>query len=103
MWWQDFHFLRPYWLIGLFLPVLIYFKAYSQQKAQSAWSKVCDENLLNFLLVKSSGEKRKWPMISAVIMVLFLVIALAGPTWSKNDNAEYGWRNVAERCFSQPN
>ena len=86
MWWQDFHFLRPYWLIGLFLPVLIYFKAYSQQKAQSAWSKVCDENLLNFLLVKSSGEKRKWPMISAVITVLFLVIALAGPTWSKKSN-----------------
>ena len=86
MWWQDFHFLRPYWLIGLILPVLIYLQSYSQQKAESAWSKVCDENLLDFLLIKSNGEKRKWPMISAVVTVLFLVVALAGPTWSKKSN-----------------
>ena len=86
MWWQDFHFLRPYWLIGLILPVLIYLKSYSQQKAESAWIKVCDENLLDFLLIKSNGEKRKWPMISAVVAVLFLVVALAGPTWSKKSN-----------------
>ena len=86
MWWQDFHFLRPYWLIGLILPVLIYLQSYSQQKAESAWSKVCDENLLDFLLIKSNGEKRKWPMISAVVVVLFLVVALAGPTWSKKSN-----------------
>ena len=86
MWWQDFHFLRPYWLIGLILPVLIYLQSYSQQKAESAWSKVCDENLLDFLLIKSNGEKRKWPMISAVVAVLFLVVALAGPTWSKKSN-----------------
>ncbi len=86
MWWQDFHFLRPYWLIGLILPVLIYLQSYSQQKAESAWSKVCDENLLDFLLIKSNGEKRKWPIISAVVAVLFLVVALAGPTWSKKSN-----------------
>ena len=86
MWWQDFHFLRPYWLIGLILPVLIYLQSYSQQKAESAWSKVCDENLLDFLLIKSNGEKRKWPMVSAVVAVLFLVVALAGPTWSKKSN-----------------
>ena len=86
MWWQDFHFLRPYWLIGLILPVLIYLQSYSQQKAESAWSKVCDENLLDFLLIKSNGEKRKLPMISAVVAVLFLVVALAGPTWSKKSN-----------------
>ena len=86
MWWHDFHFLRPYWLIGLILPVLIYLQSYSQQKAESAWSKVCDENLLDFLLIKSNGEKRKWPMISAVVTVLFLVVALAGPTWSKKSN-----------------
>ena len=59
MWWQDFHFLRPYWLIGLILPVLIYLKSHSQQKAASAWIKACDENLLDFLLIKNNGEKRK--------------------------------------------
>ena len=93
MWWQDFHFLRPYWLIGLILPVLIYLKSYSQQKAESAWIKVCDENLLDFLLIKSNGEKRKWPMISAVVAVLFLVVALAGPTWSKKSNPALSVKN----------
>ncbi len=84
-WWQDFHFLRPYWLIGLVIPVLL-FGMVGKTYAQSAWSKVCDKNLLNFLLVKGSGQKSSYLKYCVPLSALFLVVALAGPTWIKKDN-----------------
>ena len=85
-WLQDFHFLRPWWLIGLFLPLLIYVIAYRQTAAQSAWRKVCDENLLDFLLVKNEKlKKTKFSSFLLALISLFLVLALAGPTWIKKE------------------
>ena len=85
-WLQDFHFLRPWWLIGLFLPLLIYVIAYRQTAAQSAWQKVCDENLLDFLLVKNEKlKKTKFSSFLLALISLFLVLALAGPTWIKKE------------------
>jgi hypothetical protein len=51
-WINDFHFLRPYWLLLLILPFFIYYKFSILSDTQSSWAKVCDKNLLQFLLVK---------------------------------------------------
>ena len=86
-WWQDFHFLRPWWLIGLIIPLAVYVIAYRQAAAQSAWRKVCDENLLNFLLVKNEKlKKTKLSSLVPALISLFLVLALSGPTWIKKEN-----------------
>ena len=85
-WWQDFHFLRPYWLLALVIPVLLFGMIMGKTYVQSAWSKVCDKNLLDFLLVKGSGQKGNYLKYSMPFSALFLVIALAGPTWMKKDN-----------------
>lgn len=86
-WWQDFHFLRPWWLIGLIIPLAVYVIAYRQAAAQSAWRKVCDENLLNFLLVKNEKlKKTKFSSLVPALISLFLVLALSGPTWIKKEN-----------------
>lgn len=85
-WWQDFHFLRPYWLLALVIPVLLFGMIMGKTYVQSAWSKVCDKNLLDFLLVKGSGQKGNYLKYSMPLSALFLVIALAGPTWMKKDN-----------------
>ena len=85
-WWQDFHFLRPYWLLALVIPVLLFGMIMGKTYVQSAWSKVCDKNLLDFLLVKGSGKKGNYLKYSMPLSALFLVIALAGPTWMKKDN-----------------
>ncbi len=85
-WWQDFHFLRPYWLLALVIPVLLFCMIMGKTYVQSAWSKVCDKNLLDFLLVKGSGQKGNYLKYSMPLSALFLVIALAGPTWMKKDN-----------------
>lgn len=85
-WWQDFHFLRPYWLLALVIPVLLFGMIMGKTYVQSAWSKVCDKNLLDFLLVKGSGQKENYLKYSMPFSALFLVIALTGPTWMKKDN-----------------
>lgn len=85
-WWHDFHFLRPWWLLGLIIPCLIYVFSYRRAAARSAWYKVCDENLLNFLLVKNDGEKNSASSAAAALAALFLVFALAGPSWIKKEN-----------------
>lgn len=85
-WWHDFHFLRPWWLLGLIIPCLIYVFSYRRAATRSAWYKVCDENLLNFLLVKNDGEKNSASSAAAALAALFLVFALAGPSWIKKEN-----------------
>lgn len=85
-WWQDFHFLRPWWLLGLIVPCLVYVFSYRQAAARSAWYKVCDKNLLDFLLVKSGDSKAGASSATAAAAALFLVLALAGPSWIKKEN-----------------
>ena len=81
--WNNFHFLRPWWLLALLLPLFIYWKFYRGVKNQSSWEKVCDKHLLDFLLVRGSSKQRKFIGHAALIGMLVAVIAMAGPTWKK--------------------
>ena len=93
-WWQDFHFLRPWWLLGLIVPCLVYVFSYRQAAARSAWYKVCDKNLLDFLLVKSGDSKAGASSATAAAAALFLVLALAGPSWIKKENPALSVENT---------
>lgn len=85
-WFQDFHFLRPWWLLGLIIPAAVYVFTYKNSQIQSAWQKVCDKNLLDYLLIKNNRTKGYKASVSAALITLFLVMALAGPTWLKKEN-----------------
>lgn len=85
-WFQDFHFLRPWWLLGLIIPAAVYVFTYKNSQIQSAWQKVCDKNLLDYLLIKNNGTKGYKASVSAALITLFLLMALAGPTWLKKEN-----------------
>jgi len=85
-WWQDFHFLRPYWLLALPLLFFIYRGLVKNDTVQSSWANVCDEHLLNFLLVKGQNKQRKLPYILSLFILFFMIIALSGPTWVKKSN-----------------
>lgn len=85
-WFQDFHFLRPWWLLGLIISAAVYVFTYKNSQIQSAWQKVCDKNLLDYLLIKNNGTKGYKASVSAALITLFLVTALAGPTWLKKEN-----------------
>lgn len=82
----DFHFLRPYLLVLLVLPILYLLKLGTAQTIHSAWSKVCDEYLLRFLLLKDKNKQYKFPRILAALISVFIILAAAGPTWVKRQN-----------------
>ncbi|MBO6282135.1 MAG: tetratricopeptide repeat protein [Alphaproteobacteria bacterium] len=84
-WLTEFHFLRPYLLIGLVFPLVLMWKLWNNEKIQSSWADVCDENLLNYLLVKGKSKQRRIPIILAAIISFALVTAVAGPTWHKKE------------------
>ena len=54
---HNFHFLRPWLLVFLLLPLLLFFKKLKTGGNASSWADVCDKNLLNFLLVSNSGQR----------------------------------------------
>ena len=85
-WLQEFHFLRWFWLPALILPLWLMWQTARNAGVQSSWAEVCDENLLNFLLIKGKSQRRRVPFILSGIILLFGILSLAGPTWEKTDN-----------------
>lgn len=85
-WLIDFHFLRPYWLIALILPLLFGWRTLKNETIQSSWADVCDEHLLNFLLIKGHNKHRKLPYILLTMLMFLTVLSLAGPTCIKKQN-----------------
>lgn len=80
---NNFHFLRPWMLFGLLIPLFLYFTVFKNYKYLSSWEKVCDKPLLDFLLIKGNSSRRR---ISAFFMytgLIFAIIAAAGPSWQK--------------------
>ena len=98
---NDFHFLRPYWLLLLILPFLIYYKFNVLSDTMSSWAKVCDKNLLQFLLVKHKEKNSKFAYILALIISVLMIISLAGPTWIKKQNPTLPKRQYIYTLFDK--
>lgn len=82
-WISSFHFLRPWWLVLLIVPLLGYRRFFSGLKNISAWEAVCDKKLLDFLLVRGSSSQRSVIGYTALTGVVGAILALSGPTWQK--------------------
>ena len=82
----DFHFVRPFWFLGL-LPILMIWLLYkSQNKGSGSWRGVIDPVLANYLIdsgeVASEFKKRMQFLLWLTAWVLACT-ALAGPAWEK--------------------
>ncbi len=80
-WWQDFHFLRPAWL--LLLPAL-WLLLYSQRQhfgRRNPWLSVIEPALLAHLLPPGAQRSRRGLLLLAATGSGLLVLALAGPAW----------------------
>ncbi|MDQ7075885.1 MAG: VWA domain-containing protein [Gammaproteobacteria bacterium] len=85
MWerWQEFHFLRPFWL--LLLPILAGLLVWWWQHRRQAgsWSAVVEPQLLPHLLTHQMGKASSWPLVAMMLAGVLMILALAGPAWQR--------------------
>ena len=82
----DFHFVRPFWFLGL-LPILMIWLLYkSQNKGSGSWRGVIDPVLANYLIdcgEVASGFKKRMQFLLWLTAWVLACTALAGPAWEK--------------------
>ena len=86
---HEFHFLRPFWLAALPpLWALVYW-LYRRHKNDGNWSDLIDADLLPALRLddKNAAGMRPWQVL--FLLWTLAVLALAGPSWEKDNAAAY--------------
>ncbi|MGV6806817.1 MAG: VWA domain-containing protein [bacterium] len=79
---EQFHFLRPWWLLGLIAAGLLIVGARRGAQQYGQWGKVIAPHLLPYLMETSAAGRRNYAIwFAAGISVC--VLAMAGPTWQK--------------------
>ena len=80
---QNFHFLRP-WLLILLIPAAgLVWHAMRGQNARSGMQALIAEHLLEHLVVGGGKPKRIRPIYLLAAFWFVGIMALAGPTWNK--------------------
>ena len=60
---QDFHFLRPAWLLAAIPAILLVGVMWRVNSNVTAWDKAIDKNLLPFLLDRSKNAAQRTPLL----------------------------------------
>ncbi len=79
----EFHFIRPYWFLALIPSTIIVFLLMKNKLSQGNWSKVCDAELLPFILQQKPTQRNRWLLSTSFFSTVLIIIALAGPTWER--------------------
>ncbi|URK87717.1 VWA domain-containing protein [Rhizobium sp. RCAM05350] len=80
---EDFHFLRPWWLLALLAPFAIAWLASRFTDIRRQWSGIIAPHLLDGLVVEGDGKSRIRPWWLLVGVLAIATIAAAGPTWQR--------------------
>ena len=84
---QQFHFLRPAWLLLLLPAGVLIWSVYQRSDSLRSWRKIIKPHLLEHLLMREGGQEGRWrPVYLLGIVWLVGIIALAGPSWQKQDS-----------------
>ncbi|MBR2865462.1 MAG: VWA domain-containing protein, partial [Elusimicrobiaceae bacterium] len=80
---ENFHFLRPLWLIALIGLFLIPNILRLYGNSGSAWKNICDSHLLDVLLTHQKARTAKLSIAALVAAYILSILALSGPTWER--------------------
>ncbi len=80
---EDFHFLRPWWLLALLVPIAIAWTASRSTDIRRQWNGIIAPHLLDKLVIDGTGHSRVRPWLLLAAVVTIAVIAAAGPTWQR--------------------
>jgi Ca-activated chloride channel homolog len=78
---DEFHFLRPFWLLILVPALLVWWGLRRQQDRMASWSKIIDPHLLPHLVVGELKRGGLRPVQLLLVVWVLAAIALAGPAW----------------------
>jgi len=77
---NDFHFLRPVFLLFIIPLVLLLFVFFRRQKNANGWHRICKKDLLPHILV-SQTKGFSYIRFLSFFTILLLIMGLAGPSW----------------------
>lgn len=78
---DNFHVLRPWWLMALIPAVLLFLGLKFRHAGQSAWARAIDPGLLQYLLDSKPNRRQLMPLYGLLAAWTIAALALAGPTW----------------------
>lgn len=78
---DEFHFLRPFWLLLSLPALLVWYGLWRQQSRAASWMQVIDPHLLEHLVVGESARRRLRPIQLLLASWIVCTVALAGPAW----------------------
>ena len=80
---QDFHFLRPVWLLVAIPAILLVGVMWRVNSNVTAWDKAIDKNLLPFLLDRSKNAAQRTPLLMLLFAWILSALSMAGPVWEE--------------------
>lgn len=80
---DNFHFLRPYWLLALIPAVVFVISLWRVNSVVTAWDRAIDKALLPFLLDRSKNASQRTPLLLLFAAWVLSTVALAGPVWEQ--------------------
>lgn len=80
---EHFHFLRPWWLLGLLPAMILVALLWKRKASYGNWERVISPHLLPHLLSANVTQQSRAPLIALLFCWLLAVIAMAGPTWKQ--------------------
>jgi len=89
---EQFHFLRPFWLIALLPLAALIWQLMKSKYASGSWRTLVDPELLHHLLTSKVRTGHKRLLVPVALVGIVAVIALAGPTWEKVSQPVYKQR-----------
>lgn len=79
---EQFHFLRPGWLLLLIPAAFLMWSVYRRSDSLRAWKKIINPQLLEHLLLREDAESGRWRPVHMLGVGWFAgILALAGPSW----------------------
>ncbi|MGF1876486.1 VWA domain-containing protein [Photobacterium frigidiphilum] len=80
--WQQFHFIRPYWLLVLIpLCVVVYLRW--KQEADEQWQQFLPSHLRQVLTIGETSWKKHLPLKLLTVSMVLAILVCAGPSWQR--------------------
>jgi Ca-activated chloride channel homolog len=80
---DNFHFLRPLWLLLLPGIIALYFFLRTFTSSQWRWQRIIEPALLDQLMISGQGNHRIRPLHLFAAALCLLALSAAGPTWER--------------------